>query len=47
MCMCACVGERGHGILNRFPENISMRKDPKPRGSKHVDMREGHARQEV
>ena len=29
MCMCAGVGERGRGILNHFPENVSMRKDPK------------------
>lgn len=46
MCVCVCVGERGHIILNHFPEDLSMRKIQKPGGSKHVAMREGHARQE-
>lgn len=46
MCACVCVGERGHVILNHFAENLSMRKIQKPGGSKHVDMREGHARHE-
>lgn len=44
MCVRVSVGERGHVILNHFAENLSMRKIQKPGGSKHVDMREGHAR---